>query len=259
MQINNPLSEITSFDERRDFIIPGNLEETVLYSASHFLEIAKEAIRVRDLFTIALSGGQTPHAIFQEISKPAYRSALDWSKVLCFWSDERSVPPTDPESNYSAAMLAGLSTLPLKPENIFRMEAEKEIESSALAYEEIIRRNVPSLHFDLIMLGMGEDGHTASLFPHTKGLHTTDRLVIANHVPQKDTWRMSMTFECIHMAKTVCIYALGSNKADMVAQVLLGPYKPDEFPVQQIGTATHKVLWILDQASSEQFVNQIKK
>lgn len=242
---------IESFDKRRDIIIPGNAEETIQFSTNQFLEIGNEAIQTRGKFCVALSGGSTPNAIYKELSKPTNQKALDWSKVLCFWGDERSVPPDSPENNFHAAMDAGLGKLPLKTENIFRMVAEKEIEENALAYDQLIREKIPSLGFDLIMLGMGEDGHTASLFPQTHGLHTRERLVIANYVPQKQTWRMTMTYECIHLARTICIYVLGAKKAHMVAHVLAGPYDPDQFPIQRIGTPQHKALWILDHEASE--------
>lgn len=244
--------KIQSFDHRRDIVVPGAADETVLFSVCQFLQIAQEAIKERGVFNVALSGGQTPHAMFKALSEPEHRDSLDWSAVNCFWSDERSVPPNDPESNYFTAMQAGLGKLPLKPENIFRMAAEDHIEENALAYEKLIREKIPALQFDLIMLGMGEDGHTASLFPYTHGLHAKDRLVIANHIPQKKTWRMTLTFECINNAKAICIYVMGSKKAEMVARVLDDPYDPDQFPVQRVGTPTHKALWILDQAAVAQ-------
>jgi len=239
-----------SFDERRDLIIPGPESETLDFCVTQFLQIAKASIAERGRFTVALSGGQTPHAIFQRLSNPIYRSAIDWSNVWCFWSDERSVPPDHPDSNYFNTMLAGLSALPLQPEHLFRMHAEANIEENAQAYEKAIRLHVPSLEFDLVMLGMGEDGHTASLFPFTQGLYAQGRLVVANEVPQKNTWRMSMTYACIHMAKTISIYIMGAKKAEMVALALLGPYDPDRFPVQRIGIPTHKALWILDDAAA---------
>lgn len=250
--------QIKVFDKRRDIIIPGNAEQTVLFCAKQFLQIGREAIEKNGFFTAALSGGSTPNAIFKEISQPAYANALDWSKVLLFWSDERSVPPDHAESNYLHAMLSGIKSLPLLPENIFRMPAEKDIEENALAYEQLIREKIPSLQFDLIMLGMGEDGHTASLFPRTHGLQAKNRLVIANYVPQKHTWRMSMTYECIHMAKIICIYVIGANKASTVANVLLGSYDPDNLPIQKIGTPSHKAFWILDTAASEQLLHTTK-
>jgi 6-phosphogluconolactonase len=251
--------KIQSFDQRRDIMIPGNAKETIFFCVYQFLQIGNEAIEKNGIFTVALSGGSTPQAIFKELSNSTYREALDWSKVLCFWSDERSVPPNNPENNYFSAMEAGLASLPLPLENIFRMKAEENIEEHALVYEELIREKVPSLQFDLMMLGLGEDGHTASLFPRTHGLHTKDRLVIANYVPQKHTWRMSMTFECIHMAKNIAIYAIGSKKASVVVKVLLDFYDPDNLPAQRLGTPSHKALWILDRESSEQLVQMTNK
>lgn len=245
--------KIRPYDDRRDIIIPGDEEETVAFCTRQWIQIGQEAISKRGQFAVALSGGHTPNAIFKELSKPENIKSLDWSKVLCFWSDERSVPPTDPESNYHAAMQAGFATLPLKPENIFRMQGEGAIEEHAKAYEELIRKQLPSFQFDLIMLGMGEDGHTASLFPHTEGLHAAaGRLVIANFVPQKNTWRMSFTYECIQQGKVICIYAMGSKKAAMVAKVLTGSYEPDLLPIQRIGTPDRPATWILDTAASAQ-------
>lgn len=252
-------SNIESFDKRRDIIIPGDGEETALFCAKQFLQIGKEAIEKNGVFTVAFSGGHTPNAIFKEISKPQYAQALDWTKIVCFWSDERSVPPDDSESNYFNAMQAGLDNLPLRSENIFRMPAEANIEENALAYEHLIQQKVHSLQFDLIMLGMGEDGHTASLFPRTHALHTKDRLVVANYVPQKHTWRMTFTYECIQMAKHICIYVIGANKANTVAKVLLDAYDPDNLPSQKVGTSTHKALWILDQAASQLLIRSIDK
>ncbi|MBA2368278.1 MAG: 6-phosphogluconolactonase [Candidatus Protochlamydia sp.] len=243
-------NEPQHIDERRDVIIPGDKDTTIKFCVQQFLEIGREAIAKRGRYIVALSGGQTPNEIFKELSKPQHRNELDWTKVLCFWSDERSVPPNDPESNYGMAMESGLMKLPLLSEHIFRMKGESSIEENALQYEELIRQWVPSVSFDLIMLGIGEDGHTASLFPRTHGLHAKDRLVVANYVPQKQTWRMTLTYECIHAGKTICIYALGSKKAEIVLKTLTGAYDPDNFPVQRIGTAHHQAHWILDQEAA---------
>lgn len=239
--------KIQAFDQRRDIVIPGNAEETVHFAVLQILQIAKESIEARGVFNGALSGGQTPQAIFKGLSQPEHQHALDWKKVRLFWGDERSVPPNDPESNYGTAMRSGLDKLPLASENIFRMVAEKDIEENARAYENLIKEKVPSLAFDFIMLGMGDDGHTASLFPYTQGLHAKNRLVIANEVPQKKTWRMTFTFDLINQARHICIYILGSKKANRVAQVLDDPYDPDQFPIQRVGTPSQKALWVLDQ------------
>ncbi len=139
------------------------------------------------------------------------------------------------------------------------MPAENKLKKNSLVYEQLIRQQIPSLQFDLIMLGMGEDGHTASLFPHTQGLHTKGRLVIPNYIPQKQTWRMTMTYECIHMAKNICIYVMGSSKANTVAKVLLDPYHPDHLPIQRIGTPSHKATWILDTEASKALLRSTNK
>lgn len=248
---------ISSFDERRDIIIPGNTEETIEFCVKQFIQIGQEAIENQSFFAVALSGGSTPNAIFKKLGESPYNKQLDWTQVLCFWSDERSVPPNHPENNYHMAMEAGLSTLPIPPENIFRMPAEFDIEENARLYEQKILEYIPSGSFDLMMLGVGEDGHTASLFPLTHGLHTAkEQLVTANYVPQKQTWRMSVTYECIERAKVICIYALGKNKAAIVTKVLAGSYDPDHLPSQRIGTPTHKAIWILDQDASQKLVKE---
>lgn len=244
-------NEIKNFDQKRDIIIPGDQSQTIDFCVKQFIEIARTAIQERGLFTVALSGGSTPNAIYKELSREPYKRQLDWKKVHLFWSDERPVPPDDSESNYHNSMQAGLAALDIPSEQIFRMKAEDDLEEGALAYELLIREIVPSLSFDLVMLGMGEDGHTASLFPHTHGLHTNNRLVIANYVPQKQTWRMSFTYECIHNAHQIVIYVLGKNKAEIIAKVLAGHYSPDDYPIQKIGTSKHKALWILDRGASE--------
>lgn len=234
-------------DVCKEIIIPGNSEKTIEYCAKQFIEVGNKNIKNHGVFTVALSGGNTPKAIISKLSQKPYRDQIDWSKILFFWSDERSVPPDHPESNYGMAMKAGLASLPIPTEHIFRMKGEDNIEENALEYEKLIEKLVPSKKFDLMMLGMGDDGHTASLFPYTHGLHTNNRLVIANYVPQKDTWRMSVTYECINSSHLICIYVLGKSKAEIVSLVLNGPYDPDKYPVQRVGTAQHKALMILDE------------
>lgn len=246
--------KVENFDQRRDIVIPGDKEKTIDFCVKQFIQIAQEAIAARGLFTVALSGGSTPNAIYKKLSQSPYKEELDWNKVYLFWSDERAVPAENIESNYYNSLQAGLKELKIPAHQIFRMQAETEIEANALAYEQLIRAKVPGMHFDLVMLGMGEDGHTASLFPRTHGLHANNRLVIANYVPQKSTWRMTFTYECIHNAQHTVIYVLGKAKAEMVARVLIGPYDPDELPIQRVGTHKHKALWILDQEADEKLI-----
>lgn len=131
------------------------------------------------------------------------------------------------------------------------MVAETNIEANAAAYEIAIKKNVPDAQFDLIMLGMGDDGHTASLFPWTDGLHVEDRLVMANYIPEKKVWRMTLTFPCINSAKHIAIYVTGINKAEMLKKVLYGPPMPDELPIQRIGLSEHPATWIVDAAAAD--------
>lgn len=243
-------SKIQGFDDRRDLVIPGSYDKTIQYCVEQFIEIANISIKEHGYFAVALSGGSTPKAIYQALSSQKNKNKIDWSQVLLFWSDERNVPPTDKESNYHMAMEAGFSSLPLKPENVFGMKVENNIENNAFEYEQKIKDHLPNGVFDAILLGMGEDGHTASLFPKTHALKVENRLVTPNFIPQKDTWRMTLTFDCINKAHHILLYVLGKDKAQMVARVLTTSYEPDELPVQKIGTPSHRALWILDQDSS---------
>lgn len=245
--IMNWKNQMQAYDERRDIAIPGDLPATIQYSVDQFLSIAATAIERKGVFTVALSGGSTPKAIYERLAAKENRKRIDWSKVQLFWSDERYVPHDHPESNYLMAMEAGFSKLPIPSQNIFPIPIIDEAwDESAKIYEELILMNIPSKQFDLVMLGMGEDGHTASLFPKTHGLHPNKRLVIANYIPQKDCWRITLTFDCINSAHHISIYALGKSKASMIKRVLNNPYDPDTLPVQRIGTDSHKALWILD-------------
>jgi 6-phosphogluconolactonase len=241
---------IHTMDDRRNVAIPGNAKETILFAVDYLLAIGNEAIKQRGIFTLALSGGSTPKAIYQTLASDEYRTRLDWTRVKLFWGDERSVPPIHPDSNYRMAM-ESLSSLPLRHEYVFRMEAEGEWEANAKHYEELIKEHVPDRRFDLVMLGMGSDGHTASLFPATHGLHTEgDRLVIENFIPKMDTWRMTLTFECINKARHAIFYVIGKDKTDMLLTILTTPYHPDLYPAQKVGTRANKALWIVDQEAA---------
>lgn len=243
--------ETITFDKRRKLIIPGSQEETIRFCVQHFIKTANDAIQDHNAFYVALSGGSTPKAIFQLLASDEFQDQINWQKVWLFWSDERAVPPTHPDSNYKMALDSGLDSLGIPHTQIFRMMAENEIEHHAHDYERLINLHIPNCQFDLIMLGMGEDGHTASLFPHTHALHSKNQLVVPNYLPKKDVWRMTLTYHCIHMAKNVTIYVLGSSKADMVKTALNGPINPDEIPIQKIGTDNNPCLWILDLSSSK--------
>lgn len=234
-----------TFDTRRTIVNPGDKKQTIKFCVEHFLKIAKECIKKRDHFYVALSGGSTPNAIYQQLALPENAKLIDWKKVTVFWSDERCVPPDHEESNYRMAMESGISKLPIPKNQLFRMKGELNPYESAVEYNDLIGKYVPDCRFDLIMLGMGDDGHTASLFPFTEGLEST-REAIANYVPSKRTWRLTLTFACINRAEYPTVYVLGSSKAYTIERVFKGPNAPEELPIQQVGTKKHPALWIMD-------------
>lgn len=227
--------------------MPGSLKSSLTYAVERWIELAQKACDDHDFFAVALSGGSTPLAIYEKLTSDAYKGQIPWEKILLFWSDERSVPSHHKDSNYYLAMDAGgFGHMPIKKKNIFRMQAEKDIAKNALIYEGLIRDVLKKRPFDLIMLGMGEDGHTASLFPHSAALHTGNRLVIENHVALLDTWRMTMTFELINRSCHTDVYVFGARKSEIVKKVFSSHYFPDEFPVQRLGTHERPACFILD-------------
>lgn len=236
------MTKLISYNELADLAIAPTGALAVSFAVDNFIEIASKAIRERGSFHVALSGGSTPRAIFEKLTP----EQLDWSKVHVYWGDERSVPPDDPESNYKMAMDTAFNRLPVPKNQIHRMTAEEEINDNAVRYQEILKQNLPSGKFDLVMLGMGDDGHTASLFPATHVLTDKREWVAANYVPQKNCWRMTLTYPCINNARSIVIYVIGKDKAKMVGLVLDGPYTPIEYPIQGIGSPSHKPLWVLD-------------
>ncbi|MEM7174316.1 MAG: 6-phosphogluconolactonase [Chlamydiota bacterium] len=234
-----------SWDDRRDIAHPGDYEATLTFCAEHFASCAKEAIKNHGFFAAALSGGSTPKAIYQKVTHPPYSDELDWSKFILFWSDERNVPPTDPKSNFWMAMEAGFKSVSIPKEQIFRMEAESQIETHAVKYEQAMRDLLGNRPFDLMMLGVGTDGHTASLFPNTTALQEKEKWVVANYIPQAKSHRMTLTYPCINRSINTVIYALGAQKQQIINDVFLKTTEPP-FPASLAGTPTSKALWIID-------------
>jgi 6-phosphogluconolactonase len=237
-----------TWDERRTLIVAGDHEASLLFCVEHFLRAYQESVALHGSFSVALSGGSTPQSVFTFLTKPPYSSQIDWSVVHLFWSDERSVGPQNPESNFHMAMESGFSKVPIPPSHIHRMVAEEDIATNAELYETFLRTHLQGKGLDLVLLGMGEDGHTASLFPQTEALHEKDRWVVANYVPQKNTWRMTFTFPCINAARHIAIYVLGESKQKMLEQIFHS--KQPIFPIEFIGNAQHKAFWIADKKAA---------
>ncbi len=213
--------------------------------------LAAERISHTGRFTIALSGGSTPKALFKLLAAE-YREQIDWERTYIFWGDERCVPPDDADSNYLMARETLLDHVPIPASNIFRFKGELPPPEAAQHYESDLRaffgEQLPQL--DLILLGMGDDGHTASLFPHTEALKETQRWVIENYVAAKQTWRLTLTAPVINNAENILFLVAGSDKAQRLKQVLEGAYSPDDLPSQLIKPSKGNLIWGVDQAAA---------
>jgi 6-phosphogluconolactonase len=215
---------------------------------------ATVAVQARGVARIAVSGGTTPKAMFAllaDLSAP-YFARVPWDKLHLFWVDERCVGPTDAESNYRMTNEAMLSKVPLPAAQVHRIEGELEPQAAAARYEAALRAEFgqDDAVFDLVLLGMGDDGHTASLFPHTAALHETAPLAVANHVPQKDTWRVTLTSPVINAGREVAFLIEGAGKAQVLADVFLGAYDPEAKPSQLVRPVSGSLTLLLDAAAA---------
>src|SRR5512136_170133 len=222
-------------------------------SAGFIAEVAAGAIAERGRFTIALAGGGTPKPIYARLAAPDYRDRLAWEKVHIFFGDERCVPPDDARSNYRMVREAWLARSPIPAENIHRIHGEDDPGLEALRYEQEIARFYRAAAFpafDLILLGMGDNGHTASLFPGTASLREEERWVVAQYVEVMTTWRVTFTAPLINAARHVAFLVEGAGKAQMLWNVLEGPYQPDVWPSQLIQPVTGELHWLVDAAAA---------
>jgi len=222
-------------------------------AAEQFVAVAEQAAAKRGRARIAISGGSTPKAAFQLLVDPSqpFLKRMPWDKLDLYWVDERTVPPDHAESNYRMTREAMLERVPLKPEQVHRMEGELEPEVAASRYESLLRNTfrlegAETPRFDLVQLGMGDDGHTASLFPHTTAINEMGRLVTANQVPQKDTWRITLIWPVINQAASVFFLIGGKNKAELVKEVFTGPRDPERLPSQLIWPSSGILTLILE-------------
>ncbi|MBI1277120.1 MAG: 6-phosphogluconolactonase [Anaerolineaceae bacterium] len=220
-------------------------------AANTIQALSQRAISQSGRFTIALSGGSTPKTLFQLLASD-YKEAVDWENVYVFWGDERCVPPDDADSNFRMARETLLDYVPISEANIFRIKGELPPSDGAAQYELTLRGvfkdQLPRL--DLILLGMGDDGHTASLFPGTDALNERQKWVIPNHVlTAKQTWRITFTLPVINNAANVMFLVAGTGKAETLKRVLKGEYKPTELPSQLIKPTDGTLVWAVDHAA----------
>ncbi|MGH9820324.1 MAG: 6-phosphogluconolactonase [Pyrinomonadaceae bacterium] len=238
----------------REIIVARDVAELNRFAAEKFIDIAEGAIDQRGRFDVALSGGSTPKALFRLLASEPFRTRVDWDRVLFFFGDERNVPPDSEQSNFRMANEDLFQPLQIRPENIFRWKTEiGDAETVAASYAEVIRTkiqgDVPG--FDLIFLGMGSDGHTASLFPHTSGLDEKGRIAIANPVPQLDTTRLTLTYPVINAARNAVFLVVGTDKSRILADVIDGNSDFHDLPSRGVQPTNGRLLWYVDAAAAK--------
>jgi 6-phosphogluconolactonase len=222
-------------------------------AADEFIRLGRTAIGAQGRFAVALAGGSTPRALYSLLAKDYADFA--WSRTFLFFGDERHVPPDDPDSNYRMVQEALLAKISIPTANVCRVRAENpDAAAAALEYEEQLHRffeldagEFP--RFDLILLGLGPDGHTASLFPESEGLTEQSRLVIANRIEKFNAYRITFTFPVLNHASELMFLVSGADKAEIVRQVLEHKHTPP-FPAQQVQPTDGKLLWMLDEAAA---------
>jgi 6-phosphogluconolactonase len=229
-------------------------------AAERIVVSARHAIDARGEFSIGLSGGSTPKALYELLAGPYYRPQIDWPRVLIFFGDERCVPPNHPESNYRMANEALLSRVPVPGDNIYRIRGEIDAQDAAKEYELVLQEKFgPNGGLDVNLLGMGQDGHTASLFPGTDAVNEREHLVAANYAEHSTTgrsWRVTMTLPFLNRAHHTLILVAGPDKAARVAEVLEGPRDPQRLPIQLIDPPNGQVSWLLDVAAAAMDVKE---
>lgn len=236
-----------------DIRVYSDAEQLTRAAAEHFVELAALAIAARGRFSVALSGGSTPRSLYSLLAMDEFARRVDWSHVYIFWGDERCVPPDHPDSNYRMAQEALLDHVALPAQNIFRIRGEIEPAQAAAEYDRTLRmffRDSPGARFDLLWLGMGDDGHTASLFPGAAALDEQVQWVIENYVEAKKAWRITLTPPAINAAANVTFLVSGAGKAERLRQVLKGAYQPRELPAQLVNPVNGHLIWMVDSSAA---------
>jgi 6-phosphogluconolactonase len=234
--------------------------------AQKFAEIAAAAIKEKGLFTVALSGGSTPKTLYHLLADdPALRAQVPWDKMHLFFGDERHVGPSDPLSNFRMATEAMISKSPLRPEQVTRVKGEyPEAEDAAKEYEQAIRTYFKLSagqfpRFDLVLLGMGSEGHTLSIFPGTKALRENRRIAVHNWVGKVLMDRITLTAPAVNNAANVIFMVAGANKAPALTAVLERSYEPDQLPAQLIQPVNGSLLWLVDAAAGSMLTRAIRE
>lgn len=221
-------------------------------AAEIFIAAAGEAVAKKGKFTVALTGGSSPAKLYELLSGPGYVDKIDWQKIFVFWGDERWVPIDDEKSNAGMAHKLLLDKVDIPKKNIFPMW-NPGVEPSAQAehYEQLLHKHLePSGEFDLILSGMGDDGHTASLFPGTEVLYEETKWVVAYYLTPQQMFRITLTAPLLNKAKKNIVLVFGANKAQAFAQIISGEYNPEQYPSQLLHPVSGELVWLADEAAA---------
>lgn len=236
------MSEINVYDD---------VDVVTIMLADHVVYKVNDAIAANDRCSVALSGGSTPSALYSLLATLLFSGWVRWPGVHVFWGDERCVPPDHLDSNYRMARETLLDHVPIPAQNIHRIKGELPPEEAAAGYRDVLRdffdSEIP--RFDLVLLGMGGDGHIASLFPKTAALHEDKLPVVANYVEKLDSWRITLTPPAINAAANIAFMVAGAGKAERLDQVLNGTQQPDILPAQLVNPTNGELLWFVDKAA----------
>jgi 6-phosphogluconolactonase len=252
--------------QRREVYILKDNDAIARRAAEEFVKLAQSAVKDHGSFSVALSGGSTPKLLYSLLAAdPALRAKVPWDKMELFFGDERHVGPDDPQSNFKMASDTMFTKAPLKPEQIHRMKGEyPDAEKAAEEYEQDLRthfqlkeKELP--RFDLVLAGMGDEGHTLSLFPGTEALHAQGRTVVRNWVGKLYTDRVTITAQLANNAQMILFMVAGKEKALALKAVLEGPYEPEQLPAQLLQPTNGKLLWLVDQAAGSMLSNAIRE
>lgn len=223
-------------------------------AAETFVSIAAEAVRMRARFLAALSGGNTPSGLYRLLADEPYRNRVEWSKTFIFWGDERCVPPDDKGSNYHQAKKIMLNHVPIPEENVLRIRGELEPALASIDYTKTLQRfAAPDLdwpRFDLVLLGMGADGHTASLFPGSQVEVSSPTLAVSADYQGRPAKRVTLTPAVFNSARTILFLVTGEDKAGALSRVLSNASMPEDYPAQRILPTDGQVIWLLDEAAA---------
>jgi 6-phosphogluconolactonase len=201
-------------------------------------------------FSIALAGGSTPKTLYQLLAAEDYSKRIRWKDWRVYFGDERCVPPGHSESNYRMACEALLDHVPIAQEHVFRMKGEDDPQQAAKDYGKLLKQDFGDGGLDVVLLGMGDDGHTASLFPHTAALDEREHRCVVNYVEKLKTWRITMSAPFINRARQIIVMVSGAAKARRIEQVLQGPSDPYTLPIQMIDPISGEMLWLMDAAAA---------